>query len=134
MHNVIVYGFPVILVAFEFGLRTLVNADVSGFIGPTLAAAGLSFLVPLTKLRVLNIEVSDSNAVVISKRDKEFTSLVWLFILLFLFAWFWSCYLSISRPHDTVWIIPTHFGVGLIAYVISILLTVIKELFVLTQS
>ena len=43
MHSLIVYGFPMILVSFEILLRNLVNVDTSTFVGPTLAATGISF-------------------------------------------------------------------------------------------
>ena len=93
MYVILTYAFPLILLVFEWGLRTLMLVDVSGFIGPTLASAGLSFLIPLTKPKILGVKFSKyPNAVATTATDLQFVGLVWLLILVSLFAWSASCF------------------------------------------
>jgi len=76
MYGVLIYGFPLLLLLFEWGLRSLLAVDSWGFTGPTLAAAGLSFLVPLTKPKTLSVGVPNApNAIVGSRGDQEFIAL-----------------------------------------------------------
>jgi len=51
-YYILIYGFPFYLIAFEALLRNLFQLDVIGFVGPTIASAGLSFLLPLTKQNI----------------------------------------------------------------------------------
>jgi len=128
MYSVLIYGFPLVLLLFEWGLRSLLTVDSWGFTGPTLAAAGLSFLVPLTKPKILNVAVPNApNAVAISKDDNEFIALVWLLILAFLFVWSGACYASIKYPDHRVLGVSTHLFVGGVAYLISLVMIFIKE-------
>lgn len=128
MYIVLTYGFPLILLVFEWGLRTLMLVDASGFIGPTLAAAGLSFLIPLTRPKRLNATVPDyPKAVVTSRLDQQFVGLVWLLVLVSLFAWSASCYASIKTPDATVLGYPTHSVIGGVTYLISLTMTFVKE-------
>ena len=128
MYAVLTYGFPLILLVFEWGLRTLMLVDTSGFIGPTLAAAGLSFLIPLTKPKRIDVLVpSLPDALVTSKRDQEFVGLIWLLFLASLFAWSASCYTSIRFPENRVFGWPVHFVIGLGTYLLSLIMTFVKE-------
>ena len=128
MHSIIVYGFPMILVSFEALLRNLIHVDTFGFIGPTLAATGISFIVPLTKLKVSEVESSlGEKWVQIPKRDQSFVNLIWLLLFVSLFLWFWVCTLSIQNSTDMLLNFPTHVVIGALMYVISIILSTIKE-------
>jgi hypothetical protein len=128
VYAVLIYGFPLILLLFEWGLRTVLVVESWGFTGPTLSAAGLSFLVPLTKPKVLNVQVPNQpNAVVTSTADRQFVALVWLFVLAYLFAWSASCYVSIKTPDHKVIGLSTHLVIGGAAYLLSLLMTFIKE-------
>ena len=128
MYVILIYGFPVMLLVFEWGLRHLLSVDSWGFTGPTLAAAGLSFLVPLTKPKILNIQIPNApDAVVTSKRDKEFVGLTWLMVFAFLFIWSASCYASLKFPEQRVLGFSTHLFIGGVAYLISLVMTFIKE-------
>lgn len=128
MYSVLIYGFPLVLLLFEWGLRNIMAVDTSGFTGPTLAAAGLSFLVPLTKPKILNVQVPGaSNAVVTSRADSQFVAVTWLMILAFLFVWSSSCYASIKLPGYKVYGVAGHLFIGAIAYIVSLFMTFLKE-------
>ena len=68
MYAVLVYFFPLILIAFEWGLRTILKIDSSGFTGPALAAAGLTFLMPLIKPKIVEIGDAQGRNVVVASR------------------------------------------------------------------
>lgn len=129
MYGILIYGFPLVLLAFEWGLRTLLQVESWGFTGPTLAAAGLSFLVPLTRPKELNIPLNNApNAVAISKGDRDiFVPLAFLLVFVFMFAWCWSCYISIKKPNAELFGMSTHLVIGSIVYLISVVMTFVKE-------
>ncbi|MEL6116267.1 hypothetical protein P0Y67_13695 [Photobacterium sp. SP02] len=127
MHSIIVFGFPMILVAFEWLLRSIANIDTFGFVGPTLAAAAISFVVPLTKLKEELLEADGKEWIKVSKRDSRFVYFVWLMLLIGLLSWFWVCTLSINSSGQSIADFPTHVVVGSIMYVVSIGLCAIKE-------
>ncbi|UTV28956.1 hypothetical protein [Photobacterium atrarenae] len=128
MHALIVYGFPIILVSFEALLRNLVNVDTFGFVGPTLAATGISFLVPLTKLKEFEFETDEGERwVKVSKRDQVFVNLMWLFLFVSLFIWFWICTLSIQSSPVLFLGFPAQILAGAGLYVFSIILSTAKE-------
>ena len=128
MQAILIYGFPLVLLLFEWGLRSLMAVDSSGFTGPTLAAAGLSFLVPLTKPKSLNVQVAGMpNAVVTSRADNQFVATTWILVFVFLFVWSWSCYVSIKSPEHNVFGVAKHLLIGGIAYLVSLVMTFVKE-------
>lgn len=131
MHNLLVYGFPLILVAFEWGFRTVLSVDSWEFMGPTLTTAGLSFLAPLTKPNYLDIRVANKpNALVTTKFDQNFIVATWLAILAFFFLWGTSCYYALKHPQATLLgaHLSTHFFIGMIAYIVSLAFVRIKEM------
>lgn len=128
MYAVLIYGFPLLLLLFEWGLRVLIQVDSSGFTGPTLAAAGLSFLMPLTKPKQLNIQIpGNPNAIAISRTDTQFMAFTWMVIFGYLFLWALTCYTSIKLPMNKVFSITTHLFIGSCAYVFSLVMTFVKE-------
>ncbi|HFQ5177524.1 TPA: hypothetical protein ACGUW8_004183 [Vibrio vulnificus] len=127
MHSIIVFGFPIILVSFEALLRSISNVDTFGFVGPTLAAAAISFTVPLTKLKEETFEAGGEKWVKVPKWDARFVYLVWFTLLLGLLSWFWVCTLSLNESKKLLLDTPAHLVVGAIMYVISIVLCGIKE-------
>jgi hypothetical protein len=127
MHSIIVFGFPLFLVTFEWIFRSIANVDTFGFVGPTLAAAAISFIVPLTKLKEGTIEVDGKEWITVSKNDTSFVYFTWLMLLIGLLSWFWVCTLSLKSTSNTIMDFPTHVIVGAIMYIISIALSAIKE-------
>ena len=126
MYAVLIYGFPFTLLGFEWGLRTILKVDASGFTGPTLAAAGLSFLMPLVKPKKTSMS-SFGNYIYISRAESNFMPVLWIAFIAFLFCWTWSCYMSIVFPHDKTWGIDNHLLIGGVMYSISLIFTFIKE-------
>jgi hypothetical protein len=47
----LLYGLPVYLYGLEFLLKLIANLKADSVAGPTLAGAGLGFLLPLTELK-----------------------------------------------------------------------------------
>ena len=128
MYALLIYGFPLILLLFEWGLRSLLLVDSWGFVGPTLAAAGLSFLVPLTRPKTLHVLVPDMpNAVVTTKRDLNFVVSIWILLLLYLFIWCGACYSSLVHPFHQTFGVSTHFAIGIVAYMFSLIMSFVKE-------
>jgi hypothetical protein len=129
MHYVLIYGFPVILILFEWGLRTITKVDSFCFVGPTLTAAALTFLIPLTKPKsIKTITENGIECFVTPKRDIGFINIVIIFVLIQMFAWAASCFLSLKDPKLTIWGIPValHFCIGITMYFVSIIMVVIK--------
>jgi len=121
------YGFPLILIAFEWGIRQGLQIDSSGFIGPTLAAAALSFLVPLTKPKIIDFSDAGRKQILVNARDQQFIPFVWIAVLVGIFAWSASCYFSIKSTVPFFNLMPIHLAIGLGIYFISIILVAAKE-------
>ena len=130
VYAILVYGFPLILLWFEWGLRTVIGVDSWGFTGPTLAAAGLSFLVPLTKPKVIITQATPTQrrTVMTSRADLAFVGVVWILVLAFLFLWAGACFSSVKHPDDVVYGLSIHFAIGLGVYFVGMVMTFIKEL------
>jgi hypothetical protein len=129
MHNILIYGFPVLLLIFEWGLRSVIAVDTWGFTGPSLAVAGLSFLVPLTKPKEIDVSAPEhAGAVGVSRKDLDFIAVTWLLVLSFLFFWAWSCYASLKHPDQQFLHVSLHFAIGLATYAVSLVMTYVKEL------
>lgn len=126
MYVVLIYGFPLTLLGFEWGLRTMLTVDSTGFAGPTLAAAGLSFLMPLIKPKQKTIP-GHEDVIAISKAEAAFMPFLWFFVFAFLFSWTWSCYMSLKFPLDKTLGFDSHLVIGGALYSISLILTGIKE-------
>lgn len=132
LNNILTIGFPIYLIFFELLLRTIASVDASAFIGPTLAAAGLSVLISLAESTKGNsgIELSyelkeqlkSANVEVVKKSHKLYEKLIWGCILLGLLVWYWSCNVAITNPNSKTWIVPNHFLIGGINYIISVVL------------
>lgn len=135
MYLIITYGFPVILIAFELGIRLVIKIDTFTFIGPTLASAALCFLAPLTKPKEItgvNMSNPSGGHITITKVDNQFIGFTWLLILAALFAWAACCIISNQAPDLNLFTIyhqdiKLHFFIGIIAYATSIAMTAIKE-------
>ncbi|ROM90618.1 hypothetical protein [Pseudomonas brassicacearum] len=134
MYLIITYGFPVILILFELGIRAVIKIDTSDFIGPALASAALCFLAPLTKpkeISGLQLE-GTSGHITIKKVDSNFIGFTWLMIMGALGAWGACCVIANKNPGDHSYLV-YNYGVGLplivgiIAYLVSLIMTVVKE-------
>ena len=134
LYNFIIFGFPVYLIVFEIIFRTVSNLDTSTFIGPTLAATGLSFLLPLIKPKPVILTPKDEKdfinrgLIIKNANDEKLILVIYAAILFGILIWYCSCLSSFLHPNDTLWFFPTHLAVGLINYILGITFTTVKEI------
>jgi hypothetical protein len=120
--------FPVILVFFEWGLKQIMHVESTSFSGPSLAIAGLSFLIPLTKPKILDVPIQgQTNVIVTSVWDSHFIAFTWILIFGYLFAWSLSCYVAITAPLRQIYGVYEHLVIGGTAYLLSLLMMLLKE-------
>lgn len=124
-YHILSYGTPVFLLPLESCLKFVLNENITSFLGPTLAAAGLSFLVPLTEPKVLSVE---GNIITTSRNDSMLVGYAWIAIIFSFLAWAISCYLSLKQPNAlTILNIPYHLLLGGFVYFISLVMTFLKR-------
>ncbi|AHB50441.1 hypothetical protein W911_16845 [Hyphomicrobium nitrativorans NL23] len=128
MYTAFVCVFPLILLLFEWGLRTIMSVNTFEFTGPALAAAGVSFLPPLVRPKIINVKIRNRpDVIAVSKADHILTSIVWMTLLLFLFAWCAACYVSIKFPQSAHLWINDHLLIGIVVYASCLAFVFVKE-------
>jgi len=129
IHSILIGVFPLILVVYEWGLRVALGTDSTAFIGPTLATAALSCLMPLTRpLRRAGLTFVHLNRQAlpgpptghILSADTNVAGIAWGLILVGLFAWEAACYFSLRHPELNTLSMPTHAVLGACAYLTSL--------------
>lgn len=128
------WGFPFYLIVLELIFRGVSGLDTSSFIGPAIATAGLSFLLPLTKPKEIGnalngrtLSVIEANGgVVVNSNDQNLLPFVWLSILIGFLVWFWASHIALSTPQNTFLFAPTHIAIGFINYILAAILSAIK--------
>jgi hypothetical protein len=131
----LIWGFPFYLIVLEMLFRGVSGLDVSNFIGPAIATAGLSFLLPLTKPKdysgLVSTELKDAvhqvGGEIVNVNDQRLIPFVWIAILCGFLTWFWASSVSSSAPTAQFGFMPLHVAVGLINYCIAALFTIVKE-------
>ena len=134
-HTLLIWAFPGYLIIIEMIFRGISGLDTTGFIGPAIATAGLSFLLPLTKnkdasdivSKVTADSVANLGGVIVSRKDLVFVPIVWLLILFGLLIWFGSCYYSLKTPKVYFISIPMHIVLGAINYITAAICSGIKK-------
>jgi len=132
---ILMWGFPFYLIILEFLFRSVSGLDVSSFIGPAIATAGLSFLLPLTKPKLhtelfsanLLEEVLGSGGEIVNIKDQRLIPFIWISILCGFLIWFWSSFVSSTSSNAMFYFIPLHIAIGLINYIIAAAFTLAKE-------
>ena len=128
----LLYGLPVYLYGLELLLKTIANVTANSLAGPTLAGAGMGFLLPLTALKPVAINdqlaqaLSELDYLAYSPRDKTFTELVWVTFLVFLGGWMYSIHLTMQQagpPQSFNW----PLLIGCVTFALSIVLCEVKE-------
>jgi hypothetical protein len=138
-----IYAYPVFLLAIEFMLKSLASLEIQPFIGPTLAAVGASFTLPLLIRRPVTVEKLRKYPQIVKQLEKlhqqgqaiQFLSRTeMLFIqicltctFLLTVIWIWTLYLSIKFPTGLWWHLPSNLFPGFINYIIGIVLSEIRE-------
>jgi hypothetical protein len=130
--KVLLYGLPLYLYGLEFLLKTIASFTQDSIAGPTLAGAGIGFLLPLTELKTVHIDsklekaLAGLGAVAHSPRDKSFSDFVWVAFFVALGAWMFSIYLTL-RHVNVPQLVNWPLMIGALTFVVSIILTEIKE-------
>jgi len=136
MYKWINIGFPIYLVLFEIIVRSFISTDLSSFVGPALASAGMGILIGL--LKPTKIDIDDKLKEEIKKKgmtlalrntkDENTINLAWAFILVELLAWYYVCNLSMSNKDFSVFgLVPMTILIGCVCYFVSIGLSNYKE-------
>ncbi|MFJ1521858.1 hypothetical protein ACG59Z_18570, partial [Acinetobacter sp. ABJ_C1_1] len=123
MYPILTYGFPLLLILFEWGTRKVIEVDTQVFIGPALSVSGICYLVPLLKPKVTNINFYSYK----SKFDSQLIPFLYLLVLLSIFGWIASCILSIKEKEIIFLGINLYLWIGIIIYFVSIVMVVLKE-------
>ncbi|HTW23505.1 MAG TPA: hypothetical protein VMD78_07895 [Candidatus Baltobacteraceae bacterium] len=130
--KILLYGLPLYLYGLEFLLKAFASIKADSVAGPSLAGAGLGFLLPLTDLKPVSLdadvmdELRAAGAGVYSPRDKTFSDFVWLCFFLSLGAWMLSIYWTL-KPLAHPSIVNRPLLIGCIIFLVSITLAEIKE-------
>ena len=133
MYSVIIYGFPTYLIFFELLVRSFSGFDTSAFIGPTLGAAGLGFLMSVIQPKPViltdeqRIFTQQHGVIIRNPNDERIISIAWIFIFIGVLLWYCACLVSLKYPNFSFSIFPAHLIIGLINYLIGIILSVFKD-------
>jgi hypothetical protein len=131
--RILVYGTPVYLYLLEVLLRTLASVKMESVAGPTIAAAGIGFLIPLFQLKQAQIDPKlqkqiDSNKFkVIAQKDDSLLALITLSFVLSLAAWMYSLFLVIKPLTDEAQSSLLSIAIGSLVFIVSIALSEIKD-------
>jgi len=122
---------------FKIASQTGTGTGAIDFFGPSLAAAGVGFLVPLTTPKPIAAlvhidadkikQLADAGLTLRNRRDEIFCQFVWVAILIFLCAWMGSLQLSTKYPDAIFMTLPLHIWLGLFNYFIGVICACIKE-------
>lgn len=134
-HIVLIWGFPFYLIVLEAIFRTISGLDVSSFVGPAIATAGLSFMLPLTRPKTISASVpsellkvvEESGGVIIDRNDYKFIPFVWIAILGGFLIWFWASITAAESPHAMLLFIPVSVSIGFVNYLVAGMLAMIKQ-------
>jgi hypothetical protein len=105
--------------------------------GPTIAAVGISFLLPLIVPKqkqydfpeAFKQEIEKNKVIIISKAEQRLIDIVWILIFVLTSGWIFSLFISSTQP-QLLWfnIIHAYLALGFANYFIGVLLSEIKEL------
>src|SRR5437764_941392 len=99
-----VYIFPILLVVVEWIMRSFSPAlgDTQTFIGPTLAAVGATYLIPLTVKKkrdypqsIMSV-LNQNGLTAVPKKEAIFITWCWILLLVFTALWALSLYLAVK--------------------------------------
>jgi hypothetical protein len=132
-NRVLIYTFPFFLLVMEWLLRVSLAIDSRDFIGPTIAAAALGLLLPLTGLKNREFALSDGtkrqikalNAVVVPKRERLLGDIIWLTILGSLTIWGCCLVFACKPEHNPIKVSPVYYALA--NYFIAVIFSEIRE-------
>lgn len=134
-HALLMYGFPIYLMGFEYIYRVTAAAQAEQFIGPALAAASLSLLFPLTRPRTAEEHLTPSMLKRMKEKgikptfqgDETFTVIIWLLMIVGFLIWLTVC--GISQESETRMIGPfqTQIMIGLGCYLCAVIIVEVRN-------
>lgn len=133
--NILIYGFPFFLLLLEWLLRSALQIDSLSFMGPTLAATGAGFLLPLIIPKSRDWPISDEEREELKRSGfeishiKETKLMDWVLLFVFVLTGVWLYCLWLSSNTNTVyWLgVPNHIVLGLVGYFIGVVFSAMKE-------
>lgn len=128
------WGFPFYLIVLEMLFRGVSGIDTSTFIGPAIATAGLSFLLPLTTPKTIQESLHNrtlalieaNGGTVVNTNDQKLIPFIWLSILIGFLIWFWSSHVALTSPNASLLFVPQHVAIGFINYFLAAVLSALK--------
>lgn len=129
----LLYGLPLYMYVLELLLKQFANMNADSVAGPTLAGAGIGFLLPLTELKrpavdqALLTQLKNANIAVYSPKDKAFSDGVWFAFFFSLLGWMYSIFLTVKRSGSVHTGVNWALTIGCIVFVASVVLAEFKE-------
>lgn len=132
--RVLIYGFPFFLLLIEALFRAALKLDTHAFMGPTIAAVGVGFLLPLIipKPRQFSLsesvreEIAEHGITIIPTAEQRLIDVVWIFIFLLTSSWVGSLYVSSTQP-DLLWFdMKAYLILGFVNYFVGVLFCELK--------
>jgi hypothetical protein len=131
--KILLYGLPLYLYALELLIKAVASVNADSVAGPTLAGAGIGFLLPLTELKRIQVDpalltqLKSAGASVYSPRDKSFSDFVWVAFFLSLVAWMYSISLTLRHSSGSHGAVNWPLLIGCIIFVAAVVLAEVKE-------
>lgn len=127
------YVFPAFLILTEWIFRSISSVDTETFIGPTLAAVGAGYVVPLTIMKKRNypqdvVDIMNKYGLTAQPiREIRFIALCWVFLFFFTGLWLLSLFLSARHFGQNSIVVPEYDYPGIINYLGGFLLSEVRE-------
>src|SRR5262245_39204060 len=105
VRKVLLYALPLYLYVLEVLLKAMAAVKDESVLGPTLAGAGIGFLLPLTELKRVQVGgqtgsyLERQDVVVYKPTDKNLVDFVWFAILASLLGWVYALFLTFKPTH-----------------------------------
>jgi hypothetical protein len=134
LNRLLIYTFPFLLLVMEWLLRISLQVDSKEFVAPTIAAAALGLLLPLTGRKkryfqlkkVTRVQLEALKVDLVPRSERILIEIVWIAVLVSLIVWA-SCLVFACKPDDNpVRIAPVYYG--LVSYFVAVVFSEIKEI------
>jgi hypothetical protein len=132
-NRALIYAFPFFLLLMEWLLRVSLTVNSQEFVAPTIAAAGLGLLIPLTGFKRREVKIPDDTKrqidalgwVLVPKRERHLIDFVWLAVLVALGGWA-SCLVFACKPQaNPMRVAP--FWYAMAVYFLAVIFSELKE-------
>lgn len=117
----------------EWLLRASLQVNSAEFVAPTIAAAGLGLLLPLTGQKnresslpeLLRAQVAALKLEFIPKRERILIQIVWIFVFVSLAVWACCLVFACKPQQNPLNVAPVFYGLG--NYFLAVLFAEVKE-------